>query len=98
MTSLHPVFRGILAGLGMPEQADAPLGPPASASDLQERASRQQRYIAALQAMDWTFEHSDCHTTWCRGRDELKRLRAERAEVDPTGLLWKQYAHPDYRS
>lgn len=49
---------------------------------------RRAHYVADLLRFDWQFEHSDDHSAWRRGRDELQRLRAERAVVDPDGKLW----------
>lgn len=60
-------------------------------------AERAEAYIAALKRFDWQFEHADDHRAWRRGRDELVRLRAERAVVDPGSVIWLELAHPDYR-
>lgn len=62
-----------------------------------EATYRRAAYIQALHAMDWTFEHSDDQRAWRAGRDELKRLRLERAAVDADGALWRAHAHPDYQ-
>lgn len=59
--------------------------------------ARRAAYVSALLKFDWTFEFSDDHRVWRAGRDELKRLRAERAAVDPDGVLWKLHAHQNYR-
>lgn len=53
---------------------------------------RREHYVTALQRMDWSFEWSDDHRAWTRGRDALTRLRAEQAELDPTGELWTLHA------
>lgn len=82
--SLHPLFVGILAGLG------APLSPATIDQALVDQ------YVADLKAMDWTFEHSSDHGVWSRGRYELERLRRVQRELDPTGAIWREHAHPDY--
>lgn len=58
---------------------------------------RRAHYVADLIRMDWTFEASDDMNVWRRGRNELERLRALRAEVDPDHTLWNRHAHQDYR-
>lgn len=58
---------------------------------------RRAHYVAGLVRMDWTFEASDDHAVWKRGRAELERLRALRAEVDPDHTLWNRHAHRDYQ-
>jgi hypothetical protein len=39
-------------------------------------------YLKKLQRHDWTYDWSDCHATWNRGRDNHKLLVAE-ARVNP---------------
>lgn len=58
---------------------------------------RRAEYVSAMKRMDWTFEGSDDQRIWRAGRDELQRMRIERAIVDPDGALWKLHAHPDYQ-
>jgi hypothetical protein len=82
-SQLHPIFASILAMHGMPQDADAlPI--------------RRAAYVSDLTRMDWQFEHSEDQRVWRAGRDELTRLRAERAAVDPDGALWRKHAHRDY--
>jgi len=83
MSTLHPLFAGILATCGMPQSGDV-------------SALRRAQYVSDLRRMDWQFEHSDDHQVWRRGRDELVRLRAEQAEIDPDGALWRANANPDF--
>lgn len=86
MSNLHPVFQDVLVSLGLPQHI-----PPDAPTELRLRA-----YIRDLQRHDWTFEHSSDQQVWRRGRDELKRLRAERDAIDPKATLWNRYCHPDY--
>lgn len=69
----------------------------AQAADQAALPVRRARYVSALIRMDWSFEFSDDHAVWQRGRDELTRLRAERDAIDPDRALWNQHAHPNYR-
>lgn len=86
MSTIHPVFAGILAMHGMPE----------TLTPEQADQARRVAYVAALRRMDWTFESSDDHKVWQRARDELKRLRLERAAIDPDGAIWVKHCHPDF--
>jgi hypothetical protein len=83
VSTLHPLFRSILALHGMPEACD-------------EFPIRRAAYVSALLRMDWLFEFSDDHLRWRAAREELHRLRAERKVVDPDGLLWRANAHPNF--
>lgn len=76
MEAIHPVMADILAAHGI------------MPTDYPRRAA----YIIALKRMDWHYDHSDDQSVWQRARNELKRLRAERAVVDPDGALWLRYA------
>ena len=58
---------------------------------------RRAEYVSALLKHDWQFDYSDDHRVWTAGRDETKRLRLERAVVDPDHALWKKHAHESYR-
>jgi hypothetical protein len=40
------------------------------------------KYIEELQAHDWTYDWSDCHATWKRGRENWVELIKE-ANVNP---------------
>lgn len=57
---------------------------------------RRAQYVSALKRMDWLHEWSDDHRAWTSGRAELTRLRAQQAELDPTGELWRRHAHQSY--
>lgn len=56
-----------------------------------------QHYVRDLRRMDWTFEFSDDHTVYRRGRQELDRLRSIQRELDPRGTLWNQHATEFYK-
>lgn len=62
-----------------------------------EMQIRRAAYVAALIRMDWQFDYADDHNVWKKGNTELKRLRAERKEVDPSGELWAKHAHADFK-
>lgn len=53
---------------------------------------RKAAYKTALQAHDWTFEWSDDAKSVEAGRQSLKFLVAERAEIDPDGAIWNSVA------
>lgn len=59
--------------------------------------ARIDAYELALGRMDWAYEGTDDHSAWRRGNAELCRLRAERVEIDPNGVLWDKYAPDGYR-
>lgn len=58
---------------------------------------RRARYVSALLRADWSFEQAEGNA-WRRGRDELQRLRAEQAEVDPDGALWRRHAPAEFHN
>jgi hypothetical protein len=63
----------------------------------QALALRRAAYVASILKFDHQFEFSEDQREWRAGRDELKRLRAERAEVDADGALWRKHMHHAYR-
>lgn len=92
---MNPIIAAILAdpGIDAAFQSGVALAEP----DQQALPVRRAHYVSALIRFDWTFEASSDQRVWRLGRDELKRLRAERAVVDPDGKLWAIHAHQDYR-
>lgn len=48
-------------------------------------------YIELLQTHDWYFEYSDDHKVWARGQKQQQRLSFLRQQLDPDGLIFKQY-------
>jgi len=54
-------------------------------------------YIAQLRSMDWSFEWSDDHAAYLRGRDSLAQLRAAQPKLDPDALLWNAAAPAEYQ-
>lgn len=50
------------------------------------------RYQRLLAAHDWTYEHSDDHSVWQRGRTERAVLQALAQQLDPDRKLWEEYA------
>ena len=51
-------------------------------------------YIKLLQAHDWYYNYSDDFNVWQKGRKERDQLISFKAELDPHGVVWNQYA-PD---
>lgn len=83
MQTLSPIF---LQALG--QIAPAPL------------TAAEQRLLAyklALQRHDWSFEWSDDGVVHRAGRDEQRRLEAERAAIDPDGTVWNTLAPASHR-
>lgn len=60
-------------------------------------ALRRAAYVSAILKFDSQFEFSDDQRVWRAGRDELRRLRTERAAVDADGALWRKHMHEAYR-
>ena len=52
-------------------------------------------YKQKLAAHDWTFEWSDDHSVWQRGRVELAELRRLQPDLDPDFAIWNTYAPSD---
>jgi hypothetical protein len=84
VSNLHPVFAGILAAHGLP-QDEPPV--PVKRSD----------YVSALIRMGWTIDSVDGYLASAAGQAELARLRKMRREVDDVGFLWFDLAHPSFR-
>jgi hypothetical protein len=60
-------------------------------------ALRRAAYVSAIIKFDHQFEFSSDQRVWQAGRNEIKRLRAERAAVDADGALWRKHMHEAYR-
>ena len=60
-------------------------------------ALRRAAYASALGQFDFGFEFTDDHALWKRCNTELCRLRDERAEIDPQGVIWDRWAPEGYR-
>lgn len=54
-------------------------------------------YCQALQLHDWSFEYSDDHSVWQRGRASLGALQEMQPKVDPDFTVWNKFAPTDYR-
>lgn len=80
---LHPVFAGILAAHGLPQ--DPP--PPVVRAD----------YIAAMIRCGWTIDSVPGYLETEAGQTEVKRLREMRRAIDPLGFLWFEFAHVAFR-
>jgi hypothetical protein len=50
------------------------------------------RYERLLATHDWTYEYSDDHSVWQRGRAERAVLQALAQQLDPEHKLWQEYA------
>jgi hypothetical protein len=65
---------------------------PATVARLQNEA-----YVELLKRQDWSYEFSDDHSVYCRGRDSLKTLKTIQRDADPTGEVWNQYAPAEHK-
>jgi len=54
-------------------------------------------YITLLQSHDWYYSYSDDYNAWEKGRKAKDRLISLKAEVDPLGLVWNQYAPSQFQ-
>lgn len=61
-------------------------------------AMRRARYVSDLLRADWHHEWSDDQRVVQAGRQELARLRQERAEIDPDCELWNRHAPNGFRA
>lgn len=62
-----------------------------------QQFERLQQYILALKAHDWAFEHSDDHRVWHAGKASLEALREAKRLIDPDGMVWNQFAPPEWQ-
>lgn len=75
---VHPFFAGLLADLvKVPQQA---------------RQAQHDAYVHALKAHDWSFEFSDDHAAYERGREQLAQLKLAQRELDPEFTVWNEHA------
>lgn len=56
-----------------------------------------QTYRDALRSHDWSFEYSDDHSVWQRGRAALGQLQSMQRELDPDFVVWNEHAPSDYQ-
>lgn len=54
-------------------------------------------YQQRLATHDWTFEYSDAHSVWQRGRVQLGELQHLQPLVDPDFTIWNRFAPSDYQ-
>lgn len=54
-------------------------------------------YQQRLAAHDWSFEYSDDHSAWQRGRAKLQELQYLQPAVDPDFTIWNRYAPAEYQ-
>jgi hypothetical protein len=76
---VHPVFHATLATF----TNQAPLD-----------QIKRDAYVRAVKAQDWSYEFSDDHGAYHRGRESLAQLRLAQRELDPDFVLWNQHCHP----
>lgn len=58
---------------------------------------RRAAYKTALMAHDWTSEWSDDDRFVTAGRESLKFLVSERAEIDADGAIWNSVAPEGFK-
>lgn len=56
-----------------------------------------QAYRDALRSHDWSFEYSDDHSVWQRGRVALGEIQHLQQQLDPEFKTWNEYAPSDYQ-
>lgn len=54
-------------------------------------------YQQRLAAHDWSFEYSDDHSVWQRGRTQLGELQHLQKQLDPDFAIWNRFAPTDYQ-
>lgn len=84
VSNLHPLFVGILAAHGLPQDQPPP-------------EVKRADYVAALIRIGWTIETVSGYLDGAAGQAELARVRSMRQAVDATGMLWFDLAHPSFR-
>lgn len=77
--------------------ADPHVSPAFQSAMAEQLPVRRAQYVSDLIRFDAQFEFSDDQRAWRKGRDELKRLRAERDLIDPDRALWNRNMHESYR-
>lgn len=81
---LHPVFAGILAAHGMPQ--DQPPEP-----------IKRAAYVSALIRCGWTIDSVPGYLDTEAGKAAVDALWAHRKAIDPLGFLWFEFAHAEFR-
>lgn len=61
------------------------------------RNEQMERYLQLLERCDWTFEFSDDHRVWQRGRARMDELQQLRAVLDHDRAIWNQYAPANWQ-
>jgi len=57
----------------------------------------EQLYRELLATHDWFYDYSDDHTAWSRGKAMSQKIFGLRAQVDPTGKIWNEYAPDQFK-
>jgi hypothetical protein len=58
--------------------------------------SDMEQYKTALARHDWTFEYSDSHSEWTRGREQRQALHSMASRLDPDYSVWNALAPEGY--
>lgn len=51
-------------------------------------------YVLALKGKDWSYQFSDDHSAYARGRLEHEWIEDARQRLDPDYTVWNSIAHP----
>jgi FAD/FMN-containing dehydrogenase len=49
-----------------------------------------KEYELMLRQFDWYYAMSDDYSVWKRGSEQMSRLQAIKAQLDPHGTIWDQ--------
>lgn len=52
---------------------------------------QMDEYIKLLKQHDWTYEYSDDHRAWSKGKNQRKVLRDMAAVIDPDHMIWNEH-------
>ena len=62
-----------------------------------DQAELLRTYRKMLAGHDWYFAFSDDYSAYKRGALVLTQLNHLRAELDPDGEIWNEYAKPEFK-
>ena len=95
--SMNPKMRDVLSKVDTDDKAQAQAAKDRAEAERQAKAKElgpqaMDDYIAKLKAHDWTYDYSDDHRVWSRGRDEAYEIRRLGDILDPDREIYKKYS------
>ena len=95
--SMNDKMRDVLSKVDTDDKAQAQAAKDKAEAERQAKAKElgpqaMDDYIARLKAHDWTYDYSDDHRVWSKGRDQAGEIRRLGDILDPDRKIYKKYS------